>query len=32
MNTILLVGLAFVLGVIVGDVLKPLSRWAKKNG
>ena len=31
MDGLLVSTLAFVGGVIVGEVLKPLSRWGKKN-
>jgi hypothetical protein len=31
MNNVLFIALAFVLGVIVGDILKPLTRWGSKN-
>ena len=28
---IMWIGLSFVIGVIVGEVTKPISRWSKKN-
>ena len=31
MSAIWVTVLAFVIGVVVGDVLKPLSRWGSKN-